>query len=396
MSRAGLLIATAAGIILTALMCIGIYMYRVPAEAVHEQALVPWGATVVGYIFFALLSGGIADSAIMHAYLEKSETARRLLRRSLYGALAVLVPGIVLVFADILHPENAAWFYLGFNPASRIAWNAVLYLLYGGFLVAFLVTLIRLGEDQLDQPLMKLLALLVVATSMNLEINLGMAYGVNIGVPAWYGAYAGILFLVVAFLMGSAWEALMAYMRGLRGEELEHHVRSYAWEHLFAAITLGLVVFWNLLARYGWGLAQPYTVLVTVGYLAPYFWIAILLAIILPILVTSLYLWKRVGTTTLYTIMMLAVAGSALYLLVPFNLAGQFSRLEETMMYRLLGIHTLGAVEASEITMSYLASPELLAFIGGFGLWLLLEFAVGRLIALGYGEKPRRLLVLRV
>jgi len=361
-------------ILLIVVMIIGVYEYRSPKEPSPEMAILPWGPTVIGYIFFALLSGGIADSAIIHTYLEKNKASRVLLGRSLYTALAVLVPGIALVFSDILHPENAAWFYRGFNPLSRIAWNAVLYLLYGGSLLLLLLVLARSRGD-VDKPLAKLLALLVLATSVTLEVNLGMAYGVNIAVPAWYGLYTGILFVVAAFTLGSAWELVTSRKpESIDAEDYRKLARSYTWENFYSTIILALVVFWSLLALYSWGLSAPLVVEITRGSISPYFWVSyILLALIIPLVSTTTYLLEKTSRNTLRITLALQVLGIAILLLVPFNFAGQYLRIEQNPLYRQLAIRIEGEITSSQLLNNYLYSPEILAFIGALGLWLLIQ-----------------------
>ncbi|MEB3778747.1 MAG: polysulfide reductase NrfD [Desulfurococcales archaeon] len=385
-----------AAIILLAVMVYGVYRYRNPAEPSPEMAILPWGPTVVGYIFFAILSGGIADSALLHAYIERNPAARALIKKSLYGALAVLIPGIILVFSDILHPEHSLWFYAGFNPLSRIAWNAVLYLLYGGSLVLLIIALIR-GNGDLERPIVKLLALATVATSINLEMNLGMAYGINIAVPAWYGVYSGIVFVIAAFALGSAWELLIGHKGPEEGVEgAEGLARSYAWENLFSTISLALIVFWSLLALYSWGLASPLAKHIVAGGMASYFWIGyVLLAFIIPVAGATLYLWRRTDRLMLRASMALLIVGIAVLLLVPFNFGGQYLRLEENVMYRLVGSGIEEELSLGPLLNNYLYGPELLAFIGAFGVWLILDILGEALLPLGPGEKPRRLYIFK-
>ena len=381
-------------ILLVAIMVIGVYQYRSPREPVHEIAILPWGPTVIGYIFFAILSGGIADSAIIHTYLEKNPASQALLRKSLYTALAVLVPGILLVFSDILHPEHSTWFYRGFNPLSRIAWNAILYLLYGGSLLVLLLVLIR-NNSNIDKPLVKLLALATIATSINLEINLGMAYGVNIAVPAWYGVYSGILFVVAAFALGSAWEIILATRKpeSIRDYEYKTLLRSYTWENLFSVITLVLIVFWGLLALYSWGLTAPLAEQILVGGLSLYFWIGyVLLVVVIPLISSTAYLYERISTSILRVALALQVVGIAILLLVPFNFGGQYLRIEQNTLYRQLGIGIEGDTSLNHLLTSYLYSPEILAFIGALGVWLLLQIVGEKLLPLLPGKEPEKAL----
>lgn len=380
---------------LTILMVAGIAAYRVSTG--DEQAIIPWGMMVVGYVFFAIMSGGVADSTIITAYIIKRSRSYPELRRNIYTALAVLVPGIVLVFSDILHPGRSYWFYLGFNIKSRIAWNALLYIIYAGFLAALLVVLIRRGEEGAEAPLTKGLAFATLVASVNLEMNLGMAFGSNIAVPTWYSVYSGMLFIACAFALGGAWLALTNRVR-LEGivsaEEWWREDRRIAAEIAITVLTVGFVVLWGLLGLYSWGLAEGFTMEVAKGDYAAYFWLGyVVLGFITPLALAILVLLKEGKGRILQLAGLLVIIGIAVLLAVPYNYGGQHYRLEVNQLY---GQLALGLGDAQAYTLEeYLANPETLAFIGGFGLAILLDLIGPILLPLKPGDKPRRLWILK-
>lgn len=382
-------------LVLTLLMAAGIAAYRVHTG--DEQAVIPWGMMVVGYVFFAIMSGGIADSTIITSYIIKRPRGYPELKRNIYTALAVLIPGIVLIFSDILHPARSYWFYLGFNVKSRIAWNALLYILYAGFLAALLVVLIRRGEEGAETPLAKGLAFATLVASINLEMNLGMAFGSNIAVLTWYSVYSGMLFIACAFALGGAWLALTNRIR-LEGTVLEEEWgredRRIAEEIAITVLTVGFVVLWGLLGLYSWGLAEGFTVEVVKGDYAVYFWLGYVLpGFIAPLTLATLVLSKGREGRILQLAGILAIVGIAVLLAVPYNYGGQHYRLEVNQLY---GQLAAGLGEAQAYTLSeYLANPETLAFIGGFGLALLLDLIGPVFLPLKPGEKPRRLWILK-
>ncbi len=380
---------------LTLAMIVGIAMYR--ASAGDEQAVIPWGMMVIGYVFFAIMSGGIADSSIITAYIIKGPRGYPMLRRNLYTALAVLIPGIVLVFSDILHPSNSHWFYLGFNPKSRIAWDAVLYLVYAAFLVSLVIVLIRRGEE-VASPLAKALAFATLVASINLEMNLGMAFGSNIAVPAWYSVYSGMLFIACALALGAAWMALTDRVRLagiLSSEEWKSEERRVAAEIALTVLTVGFVVLWGLLGLYSWGLAEDFIDEVVKGSYAGFFWLGYFVpGLLLPLAVATLVLLEGRGSRLLPLTGALVIIGIAVLLAIPYGYGGQHYRLEINELYQTLAARLAEDSEAYTLA-DYLLNPETLAFIGGFGLALLLDLIGPLILPLKPGEEPRRLWILK-
>ncbi|MCE4602373.1 MAG: polysulfide reductase NrfD [Desulfurococcales archaeon] len=354
------LTATVGGVILVILFIVGIAMYR--AGGGGEQALIPWGMMVVGYIFFALASGGVFDSmAIRLLRGDKDIEAHAGLLA--WSSLALLAPGIVLVFSDVLHPGAAPYFYLSFNPESRIAWNAVLYLLYGGGLLAFTILVHLKGPTV---PLARSIAAATLAFSLLLEANLGMAYAVNVAVPAWYASMAPILFIALGFAMGSGFTILTLRL----ASEGSVIAREYAEELRYTLLAAAFIAGWSLVGMAAWGDARTTVVEVVMGGVAPIFWLGfVLVGVLAPLAIAS----RRPPVAGL-----LAILGLAVYLAIPFNYTPQAARLKVNPFYMLLA--QSGPVEAG--LWEYVASPETLAFIGGLGVWLLLVLYRGKVLGI--------------
>ena len=381
----------AASLALAAVMAFGVATYRVTPP--HEQQTIPWGMMVVGYVFLAIMSGGIADSAVLRVYLKGKAVDVKTFRRSLYTALAVLIPGIILVFSDILHPSRSYWFYLGFNPKSRIAWNAILYVVYGVLLALLLVALIR-GRDP-REPLVKALAAAMFVSSINLEMNLGMAFGSNIAVPVWYGVYSGMLFVTAAFALGAAWELATSRARLagiLEAGEAAERDKDYAVELIAAVLAVGFIVLWGVLGLYSWGLASSYVHELTAGRLAPFFWLGYVLpALVAPLALLPSHLQGRLGPWAARLTALLVILGLAVLIAVPYSYGGQAHRLQALETYAALS----SALGYEESVLAYLLSPETAAFLGAFGLALILDYAGAKLLPLAPGERPRRLLIFK-
>ncbi len=386
--RRGLAALGVVGLVLTLLYAYAVYRYQTLSEASPLHALVPWGLMVTGYIMFAFSSGGVFDSMAIRLVFYGEEHEARAARRLMWLALALLIPGVVTVFADLLHVEHSPWIYLGFNPSSRMAWNGVLYVLYAVFLLAALLYAIRRGDEALLTRPGKALLVCGLVTSLALEYNLAMVYGVNAAVPGWLAAPAGILGVALAFLLGAAWTVIGL---GIEGEEEAR--RAAAREMTLAAAAVGFLTLWTLIQEWSWGLAKPAEEIMVSGKLAVVFWPAVVLGILVPLFTG--YPLSRRGRVAGAVAAAITVFGLFL-LLHGITAAGQVARLEALETYNTLSIHALGAGYVDEALHELLASPpELLAVVGEFGLWMLLYAAGLAVLALRPGEKPRRLLVFR-
>ncbi|MCX8196670.1 MAG: polysulfide reductase NrfD, partial [Acidilobaceae archaeon] len=116
---------------------------------------------------------------------------------------------------DLTKPLNSYWLLLGFQPASRIAWMALLYGVYAAVLIAELLYVLRyepVKEVVKGLATAKLvISLALVIVSLMLYPNLGQVFGVMTSVPGWFGAHMGLLFLIGAFYLGAAGQALFLY-----------------------------------------------------------------------------------------------------------------------------------------------------------------------------------------
>lgn len=347
------------GIILTILFIAGIASYRI--QGAPEQALIPWGMMVVGYTFFALASGGVFDSMAVRILRGGKDLGEDTIVTLAWSSLALLIPGVILVFSDILHPEKSYHFYLSFNPESRIAWNAILYTLYGLGVVSFIVYTIVMGKGV--DSIAKRIALATLVFSLLLEANLGMAYGVNIAIPAWYTAMAPILFIAVSLVLGSAFTILTLKL------EDKPIIKDYTEELRYTILATLFIIGWSLVSMAGWGDAKEAALrILTRLPEAGFFWIGyILTGVIAPLILAS-------KTRTLAALA--AITGIALYLAVPFNYVPQETRLEVNPLYSLLAQASGASIELTHYILSY----EALAFIGGIGVWLILQLLRSRVI----------------
>lgn len=389
------------GAALTLLMLYGIYAYQTLSKASPLHALVPWGIMVTGYVFFAISSGGVFDALAIRLAVYCEREALPLARKTLWLSLALLIPGIVLVFADLTHVMHASWIYLGFNPSSRIAWNGILYIIYAVFLVAALVYAIARGEGALTGLGGRALLIGGLLASLILEYNLAMAFGQNLAVPGWFAAPLGVLNIALAFLLGAAWTGIgigeiAVKLTALPREKWrECCIHGVSKELAGMAVAVGFLAAWTLVQQYeGWGLSRQAASMLVGGSVAWLFWLSVAFAVAAPIAL-GLYAGARRSRAAMFTGSVLAIVGGFL-MLHSLVAAGQVARLEALPGYHGLAAAALGGGFESEALHELLSnSVEAAAFVGGFGLWLLFYVAGLRLLAVEPGEKPRRILVFR-
>jgi hypothetical protein len=382
-----LLALAAIGLVWSLLYLYGVYSYQTLSEASPLHALAPWGLMVTGYVFFAFSSGGVFDSLAARIVLLGQKEEVRDAKRLMWLALALLAPGVATVFADLLHISHSLWIYLGFNPEARIAWNGVLYLLYGAFLLAALLYAIIRGEEALFTMTGKALLLAGMLASLTLEYNLAMAFGVNVAVPGWFAAPMGILGVATAFLLGAAWTTI-----GTAIEGSEETAKAASRELTLAAAATGFLALWVIIQDYSWGLSAEAARMMTSGPLTGAFAAAALLGILAPLLAGYPVRNNRAARLAVAA---LTVIGGFL-LLHTIAAAGQAARIETLAPYHELAIHSLGTGYQDEIIHELLASPpELATVLGEPGVYLLLDALGLLLLALRPGEKPTKLLVFR-
>ncbi len=343
------------GFVLALAFIAGVAGYRLEAEGSGD--LIPWGMMVAGYVFYALASGGVFDSMAIRILSGERLFGVREVRYLAWSSIALLVPGILLVFSDILHPERFYNFYTSFQVESRIAWNAILYLAYAAMAFLFLAYIIRRGFNPESRTVRVLLAA-GLASSLLLEANLGMAYGINVAVPAWYASMAPMVFVAASLVLGSSFSILVSRFYQARAGIVESYVR----ELRYTLLALVFIVGWSMVAMAGWGDARE-----TVSYMisrvpyALFFWVGfVLLGVVIP----SVLAGRNPSGAAVASIL-----GIALYISVVFNFIPQYSRLFTNPMYNLLAGPRLEHVGLA----GYLLSYETVAFIGGVGVWLLLQ-----------------------
>ena len=192
---------------------------------------IPWGLLVIGYMFFGVIGTGVSTYNSLYELFNKNHEDKNPFKsislRNEWLALAVLIPGWIMVFASVYKPAEAMYIYLSFRDTSRIAWNGVLYVLVGIGIIAEILLL--LGEKTKNQKdpcsrclswlssrsisipvIRKTLSLVIlvvgyaIVAEVILDANLGSVFGY---LSTWvdeFGPFMSILFVLLSFYGGIA------------------------------------------------------------------------------------------------------------------------------------------------------------------------------------------------
>jgi sulfur reductase membrane anchor len=276
---------------------------------------IPWGLLVIGYIFFGVIGTGVSTYNSLYELFNKNHKERnpfdKIKLRNEWLALAVLVPGLIMVFASAYKPAEALYIYLSFRDTSRIAWNGVLYVLVGIGIIAEILALIgeKIKEEGKIPSVLKLIvdidALIVgyaIIAELILDANLGAVFGY---LSTWvyeFGPFMPILFVVASFYSGIAMISfitpLYSWLRrptsytsgsgGVGPEEDKTIFKVLARDGLLATITIGFLILWWVWLTATNPETLPWAKLLINGSWSSTFWIGlVLIGIIIPIVLYS-------------------------------------------------------------------------------------------------------------
>jgi|GEM_PF-913528 len=276
---------------------------------------IPWGLLVIGYIFFGVIGTGVSTYNSLYELFNKNHKERnpfdKVKLRNEWLALAVLIPGLIMVFASVYKPASAINIYLSFRSTSRIAWNGVLYVLVGIGIIAEIIALIgeKIKEEGKIPGILKLIvdidALIVgyaILAELMLDANLGAVFGY---LSTWvfeFGPFMPILFVVASFYSGIAMISfitpLYSWLRrptthtsgsGSAGHEDKTVFKVLARDGLLATIAIGFLTLWWMWLTATNPETLPWAELLIDGSWSSIFWIGlVLIGIIIPIVLYSI------------------------------------------------------------------------------------------------------------
>lgn len=226
---------------------------------------VPWGIWIAMYIYFLGLSAGcFLFSTLVYVFqVKRLQPAGPI---ALFGALGSLILGGLLIQLDLGHPERFYRLLTSFNPASVMAWMALLYLLYGvivlgqlylalrprfvekaqaGDRLTWLYRLLTLGRSSLEpwvlaqeRSWLKALGIVGIPVAVIALCGEGAIFAVAKARPNWFGGLFPIVVLVSALASGGALLTMLtALFSRLPREPKREMVR------LLARLTAGILVF---------------------------------------------------------------------------------------------------------------------------------------------------------
>ena len=336
---------------------------------------IPWGLLVIGYMFFGVIGTGVSTYNSLYELFNKNHEDKNPFKsislRNEWIALAVLIPGWIMVFASAYKPAEAMYIYLSFRDTSRIAWNGVLYVLVGIGIIAEILLLLGEKTKKNKDPISRLLSWLyskslsipVIGKSLSLVIlvvgytitaelildaNLGSVFGY---LSTWvyeFGPFMSILFVLLSFYGGIAMisfitpiynkfkKTTMTSGEAIKADPPQSSVsemyKTLARDGILATIAIGFLMLWWMWLTATNQETRPWADLLLFSNYSIIFWVGIVLVgIIIPL--------------AMYGIAYNKPNGSVLITSAIFSLLGMFT------------IVTLADIIPQSITWYYTISP---------------------------------------
>lgn len=203
LAAGGIALIGSLGLALVALMSNGHASFNTSADGVA------WGLPVVAYVYFSMMSTGLALVSSLATVFGFKEFAP-IAKRCIWVSLAALVGGFTALAFEMGHPFRMLWAVpLNFQPSSALVWMGIFYAVC---LVILALKFQKIQAGDWDSPNSHLLAKLGVAFEVLAIGTLGAAFGMMAMRPLWYGAEVPAMFLATACLLGVAGAFLFTFM----------------------------------------------------------------------------------------------------------------------------------------------------------------------------------------
>ncbi len=250
-------------------------------EIQHHAA---FGPLIVLYFFLAGLSAGLfLISALSTVF--GWQAVKPLAKPAALTALAVLIPGLLALVADLGRPCRAVYLFLNVNPSSIMSWGSFILLFYGLVCVPYIWFLWR---DQ--EKTAKTWGKVGVVLAISLGLYTGFLLAVVPGKPLWNSALLPVLFLVSGCVAALSLISLTkkAFVQGgVAGADYESALHSLkVW---FVVLEICLVFFHLLTVYFLSGLGELTVMNLLAGEKAFTFWaVQIVVGIVAPLILLSL------------------------------------------------------------------------------------------------------------
>ena len=270
---------------------------------------IPWGLLVIGYMFFGVIGTGVSTYNSLYELFNKNHKEKNPFKsislRNEWLALAVLIPGWIMVFASTYKPAEATYIYLSFRDTSRIAWNGVLYVLVGIGIILAIIALIYEERMKLGGSIASKIATAAIfiagyaiLAEVILDANLGAVFGYLSTWVQEFGPFMSLLFVILSFYGGIAMISFITViynvLRKPTGEraKADPHSEMYktlARDGILATIAVGFSMLWWMWLTATNQETWPWANLLLFGPYSKIFWVGVVLVgIIIPLVLYGL------------------------------------------------------------------------------------------------------------
>jgi len=293
-----------------------------------DPVLHVWGWEIPVYLF---LGGMVAGAMVLlgYSFLTRKHRERACVCSVLpLVSLALLSVGMLALFLDLEHKLYTWRLYTTFEIASPMSWGAwILVLVYPALVAAFLVrppAMVRGLWPAFDRAAgwaasergVRLIGLAQVGLGVSLGIYTGILLSSLGARPFWSSALLGPLFLV----SGLSSAAAFTHMVARNPDESRLFARA---DNLFLAVELVIIALFLIALLQGPQAHRDAARLILDGPFTAVFWVLVVgLGIVLPLVVQSLAVSRRITHTPVAPLLVLA-GGLALRFVIVY--AGQHS-----------------------------------------------------------------------
>lgn len=302
-----------------------------------EYDPIPWDLLVIGYVFFGVIGTGVSTYNSLYEVLNKNHQDKNPFKsislRNEWLALAILIPGWIMVFASVDKSAGAIQIYANFanTDNSRMAWNGILYVLVGIGIIAEIILLIyeerrKVSKATQFASLAILAAGYAILVELMLDANLGALFGyLSVLTSNDFGFFMPILFVVLSFYGGIAAISFTTIIynkfkksvitpgevtKNVKADPPNDTYKTLARDGILATIAVGFLVFWWMwiLSTINPGTFQWADLILSGNYSSVFWGGIVVLAIILPLALYGIT-YKKPNSILLMLAGILAILG---------------------------------------------------------------------------------------
>ncbi|PYZ92367.1 hypothetical protein CR194_16175 [Salipaludibacillus keqinensis] len=167
--------------------------------------LIPWNLLIVAYVFLALMASGMCMIASASHVLGFKQFDF-LGKRAIFLALAVLIPGLLVLSMDLGRLDRALNFITSPNLQAPMWWMGAT---YGVYVVLLLVEFIAMHTK--NEKIMHYASYFTLAGAVAATSILGGIFAIVVQRPLWYGGATSVFFVLSAVITGIACLTIFTY-----------------------------------------------------------------------------------------------------------------------------------------------------------------------------------------